>query len=312
MTAFPAFVDVEGRQTRVRVEGDPAAPPVLLIHGIGRSLEDWAPLTKRLTQNHRVIAIDLPGSGFTQRSALPTSLPMLASASLATLDTLGERRPLHVVGNSLGGAVAQQLSILAPDRVASLVLISSAGFGESVALPIRFLSTRVLGRFLATHTTQSSARLTERMLFANPDLVTGSRIEHAKAIAQQPGTAEVVWETARELATLRGVRSEWREKLSTGVANARKPTTVIWGDRDRILPARHLAEARRLLPHASTHLLPGVGHMPQIEAPDEVARLFAAFVVSIRANRPPGHVTTNGTAARIGDSLSVTPRQQRC
>ncbi|RNM11793.1 alpha/beta fold hydrolase [Nocardioides pocheonensis] len=288
MSNSTAIIDVDGRRTRVRVDGDRTNSRVVLLHGIGRSLEDWAPQFWRLSGSHRVISMDLPGSGFTQRSTSPTSLPVLARGVLATLDELGEGRPLHVMGNSLGGAVAQQLTMLAPERVASLVLVSSAGFGKEVALPLRLLSAPVLGRFMATHTTTSSARMAERMLFANPKLATASRVEHAIAIARQPGTAEVVWETAQALATLRGgVRREWREALSTSVAAAGKPTLVLWGDRDRILPARQLEEARRLLPHASSHLIEGVGHMPQIERPDEFATLVLDFLASVdRANQP--------------------------
>ena len=140
MSPSTAMIGVEGRRTRVRVDGDRADTPVVLIHGIGRSMEDWAPQFPLLSEGHRLIAMDLPGSGFTQRCASPTSLVLLAQSVLATLDELGEHRPLHVLGNSLGGAVAQQLSALAPERVASLVLVSSAGFGKELALPLRLLS----------------------------------------------------------------------------------------------------------------------------------------------------------------------------
>ena len=67
----PAFVDVDGRRVRVRVDGDAANPPVLLLHGIGRSLEDWAPQYQRLAAAHRVIAVDVPGFGFSDRPAGP-------------------------------------------------------------------------------------------------------------------------------------------------------------------------------------------------------------------------------------------------
>ena len=286
MTGSTAIIHVEGRRTRVRVDGDPAHPPALLLHGIGRSLEDWAPQFTRLSGSHRLISLDLPGSGFSQRSTSPTSLPVLAQGVLETLDELGERRPVHVIGNSLGGAVAQQLSVLAPDRVASLTLVNSAGFGKEVALPLRLLTTPVLGRFMASRATPSTVRLMERLIFANPDLVTRSRVDHAMAIAQQPDTGEVVWETANALATARGgVRPEWRKSLSARVASEGKPTLIVWGDRDRILPARHLEEARRLLPHASTHVFTGVGHMPQIESPDAFASVVLEFLATLETPR---------------------------
>ncbi|GAA3524830.1 alpha/beta fold hydrolase [Aeromicrobium panaciterrae] len=278
---------------------------MLLLHGIGRSLEDWAPQFSRLSGRHRLISLDLPGSGFSQRSSAPTTLAELAGGVLATLDQLGEDRPLHVVGNSLGGAVAQQFTTLAPDRVASLVLANSAGFGKEVAIPIRLMTLPLLGRFLATHTTPSSARMAERMTFANPALVTQSRLDHAMAIARQPETGAVVWETAKSLVTLRGVKIEWREMLTQRIAAGGKPILVLWGDRDRILPARHLDEARRVLPHATTHLFTGVGHMPQIECPDEFASLVLEFLSTVDRTLDLGGVPDGYRAMANREALNV-------
>ena len=98
----PAIVSVGGRRTRVRIEGDSQSPPVLLLHGIGRSLEDWAPQYPRLAGSHRVIALDVAGFGFSDRLTERSTLKALAQSVIDTLDALGERRPLHVVGNSLG------------------------------------------------------------------------------------------------------------------------------------------------------------------------------------------------------------------
>ncbi|MFD8001694.1 alpha/beta fold hydrolase [Streptomyces mirabilis] len=291
----PAFISVNGRRTRVRIEGDPAHPPVLLLHGIGRSLEDWAPQYPRLAQGRRLIALDLPGFGFSARSPEPTTLKVLARGVIDTLDTLGEQRPLHLLGNSLGGAIAQQILVLDPERVAGLVLVNSAGFGAEVALPLRLLTLPVLGRLATRRPTRAGTRMTERLPFADPALATRERIDHALAIARQPDPSAVLLETARELATVRGVKSGWRAELTTAVGKHPRPTLIIWGDRDRVLPVRHLDFARRLLPHAETHLLPGIGHMPQIECPDEFATRVLTFLADTERRAgtlPQGAATT--------------------
>ncbi|OYD60955.1 alpha/beta fold hydrolase [Rhodococcus sp. OK302] len=279
---------VGGRRTRVRVVGDPDAPPVLLLHGIGRSLEDWAPQYPRLARTHRVIALDLLGFGFSARQPEPVTLAAFARGVIETLDALGERRPVHVIGNSLGGAVAQQLLVLAPDRVASLVLVNSAGFGSEVAALIRLLTVPGIGRFAAEHPTRTSARLTEHLVFADPKLASRERIDHAMAIARQPDSGVVLYETARALATVRGINPGWRAELAVAAAKHLRPTLIVWGDRDRILPAHQLATARMNYPHAETHLFTGVGHMPQIECPDEFADRVLAFLSGIAGGEQPG------------------------
>ncbi|MFJ9714106.1 alpha/beta fold hydrolase [Streptomyces sp. NPDC101234] len=283
-----AFISVEGRRTRVRVVGAPDRPPILLLHGIGRSLEDWAPQYPRLSRTHRVIALDLPGFGFSARSPEPATLQVLARGVAETLDALGEQRPLHVLGNSLGGAVAQQLLVLAPERVAGLVLVNSAGFGSEVALPLRLLTVPLLGRLATLRTTRASARLSELLPVDNPKLATKERIDHALAISRQPDPSIVLLELIRELATPRGAKSQWRAELTAAVARHRRPTLIVWGDRDRVLPAHHLDAARSLLPHAETHLYTGIGHMPQIECPDAFATRVLEFLADTEPADHPG------------------------
>ena len=275
----PTSIVVKGRRTRVRVEGEALDPPILLLHGIARSLEDWEPQHFRLA-GYRTIAMDIPGCGFSARPSGPISLPVLAQAVVDTLDVLGEQRPLHVMGNSLGGAMALQLLALQPQRVASLVLVGSAGFGSEVHPFLRLVAVPVIGRLATRYTTPTAARMIERMIFADPSLATRVRIDHALQIARQPDTGAVVYETARLLGTGRGIRSEWRNKLIADVSDHPRPTLIAWGDRDRILPAHQLEAARRLLPHAHHHLFAGIGHMPQIESADEFAGLVLDFIRS--------------------------------
>jgi pimeloyl-ACP methyl ester carboxylesterase len=274
----PAFVAVDGRRTRVRVDGDPDNPPVLLLHGIGRSLEDWAPQWERLAGAHHVITLDIPGFGFSSRPTEPITLAALAQGVVDTLDALGEQRPLHVIGNSLGGAVALQLLVLQPERVASLVLVNSAGFGREVTPLLRMLALPAVGHMVTRRTTRASARILERSIFADRSLASRHRVEHAVAIGRQPDSGAVMREIAGELATGRGVKEGWRAELSSAAAQHPRPTLIIWGDRDRVLPAHHLRAAQRLMPHAKTHLFTGIGHMPQIECPDEFAEVVLDFL----------------------------------
>jgi 2-hydroxymuconate-semialdehyde hydrolase len=281
-----SWVAVRGTRLRVRLDGDPALPMVLALHGIGRSLEDWSEQQRLLSHDHHLVSVDLPGFGLSEPLAGPVTLPALAAAVSDVLDAVGHGQPVHVVGNSLCGAVALQLLALRPERVASLTLANSAGFGSDVALALRLLAVPGLGRQLLRRSTRATAARTERSLFVDASLATDTRLDHALRLAQQPHGARVFLETARHLGTFRGIRPGWRSELLDAAGSHPRPTLVVWGERDLILPAHHLETARTHLPHARFHTFPDTGHMPQIERAVEFADLVRDLVRS--AGTGPG------------------------
>ncbi|MEV4819791.1 alpha/beta fold hydrolase [Micromonospora tulbaghiae] len=262
---------VDGRRTRCRISGD--GPPVVLLHGIGRTLDDFTALHTALARDHLVLAVDLPGHGGSAPLDGPHTLPALAAAVARFLDAAGVTGPAHLVGNSLGGAVAMRLAADAPHRVASLALLNSAGFGREVTVALRLLAVRPLARLLLRPHPRI-ARRTERAIFHDPAYVTDERIATALAAAGQPHAARVMLELVRDLGTWRGVRPQWRADLLDAVAALDLPTLLVWGERDLVLPAAHLAYARTRLPNARSHLFRDTGHMPQIERTAEVEALL--------------------------------------
>ncbi|WP_068156481.1 alpha/beta fold hydrolase [Rhodococcus phenolicus] len=286
-TGAPTVLAVHGRPTRVRIAGDAGNPPVLLLHGLARSLDDWSPQYSRLSRHYRVIGLDLPGFGYSARIPEPSNLDVLARGVLETLDVLGEHRPTHVVGNSLGGAVAQQIVVLAPERVASLVLVDSAGFGSEVTALIRMIAVPGLGRLASRDTTRLGALVVERSIFADPAFVTEERIDRALDIARRRDPSDMVFETVHALCGVRGADPGWRRELVAAVNRHPRPILVVWGDKDRILPAHHLAATPHLYPHAETHVFRGVGHMPQLECPDDFASVVSTFLDGVSVGEGP-------------------------
>ena len=272
--AGTAYLEVDGLRMRYRRLG--AGEPVLLLHGIGRSLEDWDEQFDRLAGRFDLIAVDLPGFGWSTRVPGRTTLAGLAGALPPLLTALGVPAPVHVVGNSLGGAVAMRFAADRPDLVRSLVLANSAGFGREVTIGLRLLAIRPISRRLLKPSRRVAARAV-RDLFG-VDFVTEDRIELAYAVASQPHRADTMLEIAHELGTFRGIRPQWRQELLEAVERHRIPTLALWGERDSVLPAAHLRAVVSLLPHAETHLLTDAGHMPQIERPDEFAPLVTSFL----------------------------------
>jgi pimeloyl-ACP methyl ester carboxylesterase len=278
------YVDVDGHPVRVRESGPHDGPPVVLVHGIGRSLEDWQPTQDLLSKDHRVISLDLPGFGLTRRMKGHWGLEGFARAVVALLDALGENRPVHVMGNSLGGAVAMTLAANHPDRVASLLLVNSAGFGREAnvsVLPMAYAalaSVPVVGsRF--RQLARSTGLQSMRDVFFDPSHLTDEMVRHAGRLNRQPDFRVTFIATALQLGMpVVGTYPWWRRALLDRLEAADVPTMVVWGDADNVLPATHFHAAVSALPNAESHLFPDTGHMPQIEQAEEFAQLAAAFV----------------------------------
>ena len=285
MTIVDARVRVAGRTVRYRATGDEANPPVIMLHGIGRSLEDFTDQHDLLDDSYRVYSVDLAGFGESDPLPGASTLPTITDAVVAFLDQIGEARPAHLVGNSLGGAVAMLLALRHPGRVRSLVLANSAGFGREVTVVLRLLALRPLGRLLLRPSRNGSLR-SEQAIFRNRDFVTEARVERALELSRRPHGARVMIELSRSLGTFRGVRRPWRDAVIAATAAAAVPTLVVWGSHDVVLPAVHLEAAKRLLPHAQTHLFTDTGHMPQIERAEEFAQLIKDFWTTSVPARP--------------------------
>ncbi|MCY1140922.1 alpha/beta fold hydrolase [Actinoplanes sp. Pm04-4] len=281
------WIDVRGARIRYEASGPADAPPVVMLHGIGRSLEDWEPQRPLLDADHRVITLDMPGFGLSQRLPARTTLSSLADGVWATLDELGEARPVHLMGNSLGGAVAMRMTADQPARVRTLTLANSAGFGKEVTLALRLLAVPFLGRSLLGRIDPRAARRVERSLFFERAHVTEERIALAVTIGKQPDFAPVYLEIAKALGGLRGIAAPWRAELLSRLAENPKPTLLVWGDHDLILPATHLEAARAAFPHAESHLFPDTGHMPQLERPAEFAALTRPLLAAAEARALP-------------------------
>ncbi|TQJ36277.1 alpha/beta fold hydrolase [Arthrobacter sp. SLBN-122] len=282
--ALPGTGHVTVAGTRLRYRKTGSGEPVLLLHGIGQSLEDWNEQHERLSDRHTVYSVDLPGFAYSERLPGTTTLAKLAGILPAFLDAVGVSGPLPVMGNSLGGAVAMKLAADHPVRVSALVLANSAGFGKEVALVLRLLAVRPLAALLLRPHEKASRR-TVQSLFYNKTLVTDDRIGHALALSQREAHRRTLVDVARDLGTISGVRSEWRTELIGALAKSDVPALVVWGDHDHILPFGHLEAAAAALPRAESHVFAKTGHMPQIERPDEFAAVVEDFLTRVSVDR---------------------------
>ncbi|CAB4901431.1 unannotated protein [freshwater metagenome] len=271
-----AVIDLHGHDVAYRCAG--SGPVVLLVHGIAGTSAVWEAVIPELATTHTVIAPDLPGHGRSGRSAGDYSVGAMAATLRDLLLALGLERAT-VVGHSLGGGVAMQYSYLFPEHCERLVLVSAGGLGRSVALALR--SAALPGSEVVTAGLGLVARGGGRALGAvgllRADRVSAPTRELGRSVA---ALADRETRTAF-LATLRAVVGPVGQRVFAGdrlYLAAAMPTLIVWGADDPIIPAGHGRRAHAAMPGSRLELLPGVGHFPPLEAPEELTAALRDFL----------------------------------
>ncbi len=260
--AVPAVAQT--RRTILHLErfGPAEGTPIVLLHGFGSDHSSWHDIWRALEKVRPVVTLDLPGHG---RSPIgQTGLADLVETVLAALQEAGIHR-CHLVGHSLGGAVALGVADTQRQLVRSLGLIAPAGLGPDI--DAAFLS----GFVGATQPGSMIPWL--RRLFADPAMVTDGFVRATLQAQATPGRRE----HQRELLSRLFPDGTQALQLAGNLQQLTMPTKVIWGAADQIIPARH---ARGLPAHVAVHIAPGVGHMPQLEAPGLVSRLLCELAAA--------------------------------
>lgn len=227
--------------------------PVLLLHGIGGRASLWAPTVAALAPRP-AIALDMPGYDGT-RPAL-TSFPALADAAAAMLDAAGAAQA-DVVGHSLGGMIALELALRHPGRVRRLVIVaSSPAFGSrDPAFREAFLAARQKPLDEGLGMAGVAASLVPTMLGPAADPAAARA-----AIAVMASVDEAAYRTT--LATLTSFDRR------ADLPRVTQPALLIAGEADQTAPPRGMARMAESMPEARTLVIPGVGHLLPLEAPD--------------------------------------------
>ena len=228
---------------------------ILLVHGYGGDRNSWLFLQEPLAAKYRVYALDLPGHGTSAKDVGDASLGVLADAVTGVLDALGADRA-HLVGHSMGGAVALAVAARDPRRIASLTLIAPTGFGADINAGYL--------RGFADAQTRRELKPVAGQLFADESLVNRQLVDDLLAYKRLDGVDESLHALLGTL--LDGDAQRGDSAAALAALSGATPVTVVWGRADRIIPA---AQAESVT-GAVRHLIDGAGHMPQMERPAEV------------------------------------------
>jgi pimeloyl-ACP methyl ester carboxylesterase len=299
--------DVYVRSAPALADGEPA----LFVHGLGGSSRNWTDLMDLLSRTPdggpvgpllESEALDLPGFGHSPPP--PDGDYSIAGRAASVIDLLDQqgRWPVHLVGNSLGGAVCTRVAARRPDLVRTLTLISPAMPDlRPRVLPLRVAAVSLprLGPWalhrLETRPPEARTARTISEVYADPGLMHPARVrEEIEEVIRRDSLgyqAEVLVGSARALVaeyTRRGPGTLWRD-----AARVVAPTLVIHGSHDRLVSPYTAARAARAFRYGRVVVLPRIGHVAMMERPDLVARLMREFLAMTEWGRPAAELELN-------------------
>ena len=250
---------------------------VILLHGIGSSVETWMYNISALAQQHRVYAVDLVGAGRSDKPPVTYSLTYLAQFVKGFMDA-HRIECACLVGNSLGGAIALQVALNFPEKVEKLVLGNSLGLGKEITPALRLATLPLVGKLLKP--TRISTALALKQCVYEPKLISNEWIELYYQIATLPKVWSALVAIIKTNIDLFGVRSEVYHPIVDSLATITVPTLVLWGRQDRVLPVAHATVATKGLPRTRLHIFEQCGHWSHFEHSQE----FNTFVLEFLAN----------------------------
>ena len=230
------------------------ATPVVLIHGFGGDSDNWLFNIDELAKTRPVYAIDLPGHGKSSKTVATGELGELAQAVADLVDEIGARK-VHLVGHSLGAAVAFQTLRDRPEQVASIVGIAPSG-----------LDDRVNGAFIEGFIgaeKRKDIKAALQLLVGDPDMVSAQMIEGVQRFKRLEGAKEALRAIADKNLPSGRQTASFRDLVQEG----RVPVMIVWGDRDAILSPK---AAEGLASSVEVVRFENVGHMPHLEAASAV------------------------------------------
>ncbi|MEZ5924232.1 MAG: acetoin dehydrogenase dihydrolipoyllysine-residue acetyltransferase subunit [Hyphomicrobiaceae bacterium] len=253
------FAEVGRDRIRYAVRGE-RGPNVILIHGFGGDLDNWLFNIDALGETATVYALDLPGHGQSTKSIAEASLAGLADTVIGFMDAL-KIDTAHLVGHSMGAAIAVRIAEMAKGRALSLGLVAPAGLGPEINGD--YITGFVKG------TSRRDMRPVLELLFANAELVSRQLIEDVLKFKRIDGVDAALGKLGEAL--FGGAKQT--DSVAAAAKASGLPITVVFGKEDRIIPPVH---AEALAGTATIEVIDGAGHMPMMEAAKRVNELLAA------------------------------------
>ena len=252
-------------------------PPIILIHGFGGSMWQWEYQQHALSQDFRVLTLDLPGSGLSDKPAIAYRPDEMLDFFVGFMDAV-KIPQATLVGNSMGAGLAIGMALTHPMRVTKLVLVD--GLPQHVMAKLtspsvrRALETRAPSWLVSFGNMLFGGLMMESVLkeiVYDPALLTPAVIERSNRNRQRPGLI-------RPIMTVRENLPLWEAGFATRLGEIAHPTLVLWGVEDRVFPIAVGEELHQTIKGSRFIRIPNAGHIPQWEQPDVVNQELIIFI----------------------------------
>lgn len=268
--------------------------PLVLIHGFQDTHRVWAKVAPLLADDFRVLMIDLPGSGLSERPDAPYTLTWYADMVIAWMDAVGLEHA-HICGHSFGGGIAQWMLLDGRNRIDRLALLAPGGLGREVGIWLKYATFPVLGSRLTPLVVRRVIPMLMRFvpgIFGNRDT---DEIKHFVKMMDIPGTHMAFQRSVEGVINLSGQYMQTKHRASE-IAEL-PPTALFWGENDPILPVKHGRSMMAQSTGITLTMYPECGHFPQLDIASTFAHDLKKFLLD--PHRPFAHIYTE----RMGKTM---------
>ncbi|MBF0102758.1 MAG: alpha/beta fold hydrolase [Desulfobacterales bacterium] len=285
-------MDMIGKSNKTIVHGTSIAwsemgsgDPLILIHGFKDTHRVWARIAPLLADDFRVIMIDLPGNGLSDRPDASYTLEWYAQMIVAWMDAIGITQA-HVCGHSYGGGIAQWLLIEYKNRINRLALVAPGGLGREVFIWLKLATFPIFGRMLTPLVLRYIIPI---LMYISPQYFGKRELEeirHCVMSSRIPGTDQAFHKAVGGVINIFGQYMQTRDRANE--VDVLPPIAVFWGENDPILPVKH---GYSILEHStgiSLTTYPKCGHFPHLDFASTFAHDLKEFLID--PYRPCGHI----------------------
>jgi pimeloyl-ACP methyl ester carboxylesterase len=263
------LVSVSGVQLHVRDDGLKDSPAIVFLHGFGASLHTWEPWAQTLSKDFRVIRYDAPGSGLSSPDPRGDYTDARSLQLLGELMTQLGVASATLVGNSMGGRIAWSFASAQPHRVGKLVLISPDGFASPGFEYDKAPEVPALLQLMRVVLPRAVLRMNLKPAYAGPDSLTEPLLDRYHDLLRAPGARQAMLQRMQQM-----VLTDPVPRLTTIEA----PTLLLWGEQDAMIPVSNAQDYLKSIRKSRLVTLPGVGHLPQEEAPERALQPVREFL----------------------------------